>query len=421
MKIIERGRSDLGSTVPHLSHTTAGRFSERHESGQLDHLTRGNVASSVRLADQYKMLHQGDVARRLGLHKQAAHAGIGAGASIRHSAALDGAYGRDSHSGQHYRGHVSPYYTQGSFRFNYHGPSHYPQHCWYPNWTHWVDWSWHHHCNPVWDPRPVWCRPIVYLAAPRWMWWDVPVWAWLPVVSSGTWIDVDPVVVGPRYDLQLLAVRFVDPGHPDEGLGPRYRVWFRNNSDSSITRPFDVLLLVSDDGPLAADLPQAGVRVTAIGAGDVQSVDIRLPIEVYSLGIGEDGQPAPYNALHVLVDAGREISETYETNNGSAIAPGDILPVDPAAFELDTAEAPAGGEVLVAGEGFGPEPGQVLVHLGGIEMEAEILGWYDLGVKLALPYLPLAAPTQADLIVIRADGAAANPLQLTVRPPEVGR
>ena len=40
--------------------------------------------------------------------------------------------------------------------------------------------------------------------------------------------------------LQLLAVRFVDPGHPEEKTGPRYRVWFRNNSDLAIDKPFDV-------------------------------------------------------------------------------------------------------------------------------------------------------------------------------------
>ena len=94
--------------------------------------------------------------------------------------------------------------------------------------------------------------------------------------------------------------------------------------------------------------------------------------------------------------------------------------VDPAAFELEPTAAPAGGEVLLAGEGFGPEPGQVLVHLGNIEMQAEIHGWYDLGVQLVLPNLPLAGPTEADIIVIRADGAAANPLEVTITPPQEG-
>ena len=65
-------------------------------------------------------------------------------------------------------------------------------------------------------------------------------------------------------DLQLVAVRFVDPGHPQEKLGPRYRVWFRNNGDRPIVQPFDVMLFAGNDQRLTAGLPQAGVRVTSI-------------------------------------------------------------------------------------------------------------------------------------------------------------
>jgi hypothetical protein len=239
------------------------------------------------------------------------------------------------------------------------------------------------------------------------------------VVPSGTWVEVEPVVVEPqRFDLQLLAVRFVDPGHPDEKLGPRYRIWFRNNSPEPIDRPFDVLLLATDDERLAADAPRAGVRVAAIAAGSTQSVDVRLPFEVFQVGRNEKGGPAPLGTLHVLIDANREVPEVLEANNGTRIAQADVLPVDPAAFELKPNQAPAGGEVIVAGEGLGPEPGRVLVHLGGLEMDAQIVGWYDLGVRLTVPQLPLAGPTEAELIVVRGDGAAANPLKLTVTPPQ---
>jgi hypothetical protein len=212
----------------------------------------------------------------------------------------------------------------------------------------------------------------------------------------------------------------VDPGHPDEALGPRYRVWFRNNSPHALTRAFDVVLLASIGPDLAADLPQAGVRVASIEAGDTQSVDIRLPIAVTGMGRDDEGQPVPFDTLHVLVDAGRVISETDESNNGAILPVADIPPVDPAAFELDPKTAAVGDEVIVAGEGFGPQPGRVLLHLGDIEMEPEILGWYDLGVRLALPNLPLAGATEAELIVVRGDGAAANPLQLAVTPAKAG-
>jgi hypothetical protein len=232
---------------------------------------------------------------------------------------------------------------------------------------------------------------------------------------------VEPVVVGPEYDLQLLAVRFVDSGHSEQYEGPRYRVWFRNNSTRAIPQPFDVFLLASNDQTLSDDLPQAGVRVTSIEAGQVQAVDIRLPFEVCSMGADDAGRPAPFSTLHVLVDANREVNETSEVNNGTALAREDVLPVDPAAFALQPSTAAAGGEVVVAGEGFGPQPGQVRVRLAGLEMEAQIQGWYDLGAHVTLPELPLAGPTEAELLVVRADGAAANPLEITVTPPALNR
>ncbi len=182
------------------------------------------------------------------------------------------------------------------------------------------------------------------------------------------------------------------------------------------------MALASNDPQLLAGLPQAGVRVRAIAANDTQSVDIRLPVEVNAMGRAPDGSPIPFSNLHVLVDANREIPDIYPTNNGAALAREEILPIDPASFEIDTKSAAAAGLLIIAGEGYGPQPGQVMVHLGGVEMQAEIAGWYDLGVQFKMPSLPLASPAQAELVVIRGDGAAANPLPMTVMPaaPAVG-
>jgi len=389
-------------------------FSDRHKAGQFDRLTAGPLAGKLKLAEQYRAFGKGDVARRMELHKgpkQAAR--IGHGAAGAHRA------GPGPLHSPAYRVHgkVSPHFTANSFRHHYYGHHYFAGLHWYPRWTHWVNWSWYYHGNPYWDPRPVWCRPVIYVTYSDWGWWDCPVWAPLPVVSSGTWVDV-PVVRVEQLDLQLLAVRFIDPGHPEEQLGPRYRVWFRNNSNLPITQPMNVMLFASNDNNLAADLPRAGVRVTSIEAGDVQSVDIRLPIEVYGMGPDADGQPTPFGVLHALVDADREIPETLRENNGAILAREDILPVDPAAFVVEPSSAAAGGELLIAGEGFGPQPGRVLVSLAGLELEGEILGWYDLGVRVKLPHLPLAKAAEAELVVIRGDGAAANPLKITIEIPQ---
>jgi hypothetical protein len=237
------------------------------------------------------------------------------------------------------------------------------------------------------------------------------------VVSCGTWVDVPAVAVGAEYDLQLLAVRFVDGGHPEEQLGPQYRVWLRNNSTRAIRTPFDVMLFASTGESLSANLPQAGVRVTSIDAGQVQAVDVRLPIEVYSMDADDHGEPAPFTILHALVDAAREVPEVDEANNGTKLGREQILAIDPVAFAVEPATASAGDEVVLAGEGLGPTPGQVLLVLGGIEMEGEILAWIDRGIRVALPKVPVAAATEAELIVVRGDGIAANPLSITVTPP----
>lgn len=239
----------------------------------------------------------------------------------------------------------------------------------------------------------------------------------LPIFRCGTWLGVArPVLSADVLDVQLLAVRFVDPGHPEGRFGPRYRVWFRNNSVQAIRRPFNVVLIAGTDERLMPGLPHAGVRVAAIEAGQIQSVDIRLPFEAARIGHDVAGQPLGFTILHILVDADRELADANMANNGAWLRAAEILPVDPAAFEVQPGACRAGSPVVLAGEGFGPESGKVLVRQGNCESEAEILGWYDLGVRVRLLPQGTAGVTQADLVVVRADGVAANPLEVTILP-----
>ncbi len=367
-------------------------FQERLKAGNFNRLTAGPTGKKLQLAQQYRAYQKGDVARQLGLQTRGAHQVM-------------------------YRGVVSPAYRQQSMKYRYWGPSFFAGVCWYPTWASWVKWSWYHHCKPYWDPRPIWCRPIYYRPCSAWVYWNPPVWTPLPEAACGTWVDVPPAEMpASDADLQLLAVRFVDPGHPEEQLGPRYRVWFRNNGTLPVTQPFNVMLFAGNAAALAPDMLQAGVRVTGIDAGDVQSVDIRLPVEVYTMQRDVRGNSAPFSVLQVLVDANREVAETTDVNNGARLAPAAILPVDPASFELQPGTAKPGEEVLLAGEGLGPQPGRILIQVNGREMDGVILGWYDLGVRWTAPRLALNAPVEADVVVIRGDGAAANPVKITLTP-----
>jgi hypothetical protein len=244
------------------------------------------------------MAQQGDVARRMNLYSQRE------APLRRYNNVHSPEFRRHVDIGYFpYHGVVSVSFGVGSIHGYYAGPGFYPQYVYYPHWSPWVSWSWATSRILTGTRGPIWCRPVYYEPAPLWVYEPTPVWVAMPVVSCGTWVDVPPVAVPPwRYDLQLLAVRFVDPGHPEERLGPRYRVWYRNNSSQPVTQGFNVVALASNDPLLRPGLPQAGVRVRAIAPGDTQSVDIRLPAEVNAMGRAPDASPIPFSNLTVLVD-----------------------------------------------------------------------------------------------------------------------
>jgi hypothetical protein len=163
------------------------------------------------------------------------------------------------------------------------------------------------------------CHDQKFHHCPWWYCWDYPVWCPLYGVGCGYWYDVPVVEIHEGVDLQLLAVRMIDAGNPEQNMGPGFRVWVRNNSPVAILHGFNVLALAARSNVATADLPQSGVRVDSIGAGETLPIDIRLPVEA-----NEPGLPM----LHVLVDSHREIAEVFENNNGMVLPRANILPVE---------------------------------------------------------------------------------------------
>ena len=174
--------------------------------------------------------------------------------------------------------------------------------------------------------------------------------------------------------------------------------------------------MAANDGTPKAGMPQGGVLVTKIDGGEIRAVDIRLPAAANALGVTPDGTHVPFSHLHVLVDGHNQIAETTKDNNGAVLARTDILPVDPAAFSTDLTAAAPGGTLNIAGEGFGPEGGQLVVLAGGQQLQAEIQGWFDLGVRFTIPAFVLKGSTDAEILVVRGDGAVANPLHVQLAP-----
>jgi hypothetical protein len=379
-----------------LAKTPSNTLADRFKPRRVELLKKTNFGRKLDLTKQLRLLKTGDVSRRL---------------SLSESLHKHGGWRARTH-----RGLVSSLFTNMHAGAYYPGPSCYPSYCWQPRWDRWVEWCWDNHVTDVCDPRPIVCRPVVCRPCPEWVAWECPTWRPLPIVDCGTWVDVPPLVCETGLDLQMLAVRFIDPGHADQKLGPRYRVWFRNNSVVDIEKPFNVMLFAANSQELAGDLPEAGVRVMSITADEIRSVDIRLPFDANVMGLDDEGNKSPFSQLHVIIDTHREIPEVFEQNNGAVIARGDVLPVDPALFAAEQGVLEVGSVINIAGEGLGPEPGQVLFLVNGLELLGVVDGWYDLGVRVRVPNLPLATAIEAQLVIVRGDGAAAVPLTVQLVP-----
>ena len=362
------------------------------------HWDQSNVGQKLGFKQQLGLQQTGgDLARRLDLNTK-----------------LQSAGGWEKH--RQY-GLIAPAFTTSAFSGWYAGGGCFPAHSWHPTWSGWVNWCWWGSCPLFYDPRPWVCIPIVCEPCQPWIYHAYPVWQPLPAVSCGTWIDVSRCVMTAGLDLQLLAVRFVDNGHLEQNLGPRYRVWFKNNSPVPIMEPFSVLLLASNaQTPTVEQPPQMGAVVPWMEIGEIKALDIRLPLAANQLGVTQEGYHVPFAYLHVLVDAHQQIPETNEDNNGAVLDRKDILPVDPASFSTDLTAVAPGNLLTLAGEGFGPEPGQVIVSVYGQQVQAEIDGWCDLGCHFAVPKFELPKPVDAEVLVGRGDGAFANPLTVRLVP-----
>jgi hypothetical protein len=380
----------------------SGAFQTRLRRNDVDiqRISNTNIGRQININQQFNLAVHGDVARQLNLHQ---------------TIIRSGGWSRRPYVGPIYSG-----YTQAAFSSWYAGPGFYPAYAWTPVWSPWVSWTWWNYCLPIYDPRPFVVRPIYwYDPCPPIVVYDYPQWQPLPVVTSGTWVDVPPAIVDTGFDLQLLAVRFVDPGHKEEDYGPRYRIWLRNNSRAAIGGPFNVTIVAANGPELEGELPQAGVTVPEMDADTVIPVDVRLPFDANRMNITAQGQRTPFTHLHVLVDSHRDLQEDDESNNGAILDRQEILPVDPAAFSTDVTAAAPGSLVSLAGEGFGPEPGELLVMVEGQALPAEIYGWYDLGVNFKLPELNVGRATPIELLVVRGDGAASNPVTISLTPEQL--
>ena len=91
-------------------------------------------------------------------------------------------------------------------------------------------------------------------------------------------------------------------------------------------------------------------------------------------------------------------------------------PVAPIETELPRSEVEVGSQIVLDGAGFGSEAGQIRIRVAGLNLIAPIVEWKDTGVILGIPPMDMTAPTDAELIVLHADGTTLQTLPITMMP-----
>ncbi|MBI1900399.1 MAG: hypothetical protein HYS13_04695 [Planctomycetia bacterium] len=219
-----------------------------------------------------------------------------------------------------------------------------------------------------------------------------------------------------QMNLQLVDVRLVEPGMPEQKLGPRFRLFVKNASPFGISRPIDLVVAAGIDRKFEQGLPSAVERISGLAPGQVATIEIRLPIESMAMQYPGEEKPAPFSTLFVMVTGQQDLL------GNATIKPLAILPrigiqfVDLALHKPADARVPTGAVVTLAGEGFGIDGGQVILSLGQAKLVGQIVNWGPTAIQVKLPELALATPTAAQIVVARADGQSAPAMEMQIMP-----
>ena len=90
--------------------------------------------------------------------------------------------------------------------------------------------------------------------------------------------------------------------------------------------------------------------------------------------------------------------------DGGEQAPGQLPQVMP------------GQQVSIEGTRFGSQPGRVAIHVGGMQLVAQVVSWSNGKVEAIIPDLPLSAAADAQVAVLNAQGQLADQLNVMMVP-----
>jgi hypothetical protein len=220
-----------------------------------------------------------------------------------------------------------------------------------------------------------------------------------------------------KFPIELVDVRLIDIGNAAEGQGPRFRVVIKNVMPFPLDKPFEVLASAGISAEASPELPTGVQGVEKLGPGEIAPVEVRLPAESMAMAYPGREAPAPFSVLHVLIAGPKNALGSSSITKLASLPLGDVRLTDLVVAAPADGVAAVGMPLELQGEGFGPVVGQVELNVAGLKLNAEVLGWSELGIAVRMPELALTAPTPVQLVVKRVDGKAAQPLTLTAVLP----
>ncbi len=222
-----------------------------------------------------------------------------------------------------------------------------------------------------------------------------------------------------KFPLELVDVRLIDIGNVASGEGPRFRVVVKNVTSAPLKRPLELMISAGISDAFSPALPAAVQEIEPLGPGQAVAVELRLPAESMAMAYPGRKQPLPFSMLFVLVGGPKNLLGSSSITKLAVRPLGEVRLADIAIAPPASRDVTVGLPLELQGEGFGPQTGQVLLTVGGVKLNMEILGWNELGIAVRMPKLALAQSTKVQLQVMRADGQPAKPLALTAVLPDV--
>src|SRR5262249_5582766 len=130
----------------------------------------------------------------------------------------------------------------------------------------------------------------------------------------------------PSIDLELLDIRLVDAGSLTSGVGPRFRLFCRNNGTLEAPK-FHVSVMADLGSVLSEKAHLVTVESVGIKPGKTQTVDVQMPLEVLKMTGANDRWARPFDLLGAMLDSDESLTETNEKNNTLVLTRDSIKPL----------------------------------------------------------------------------------------------